>query len=74
MTIKDTIAFMKALTPNLSTSTLEIVFTKNHRKAQDDFHVAESITAKANAQVMFKELSKRYIDEVRDMGFRTIVR
>ena len=74
MTIKDTIAFMKSLAPNLSTSTLEAVFAKNHRKAQDDFHVAESITAKANAEVMFKELSKRYIQEVREMGFRTILR
>ena len=73
MNIKETIAFIKAIAPNLNTSTLEGSFDKNHEIANDDNTTeVTAYVAKAHAQTMFRELSKRYIEEVREMGFRTI--
>ena len=64
MSIKEKLSFIGAIISNLNTKTLEASFDLNDNGAQDPdlFNVS-----------MFKELSKRYIQEVRDMGFRTIL-
>ena len=64
MSIKEKLSFIRAITSNLNTKTLETSFDLNDNGAQDPdlFNVS-----------MFKELSKRYVQEVRDMGFRTIL-
>lgn len=73
MRIKERLSFIASIIPNLSTDTLEAAFKLNHDRGADpdSFEVTKHL-GEENAKVMYKELSKRYVQEVREMGFRTI--
>lgn len=73
MRIKERISLIASFLPNLSTDTLEAAFKLNHDRGADpdSFEVTKYLGAE-NAKAMYKELSKRYVQEVREMGFRTI--